>query len=338
MKLSHLLAVALPTVALSANLPHAVPTSKREAASCSKRGDRPQAIRILEHALPTAQQTHEVLYDPQTHSVLVTQMEEGRLVKLGIDKATGELTNPVESTLLDVPHRDKEGKPFIGLHGLALSKMFPGHAWATLQYVNTIVLIDIATLSVKASFPCPQTLADGETSIGGPHSVTEKLGHIYVTMKGGASCHGLPDEGSSVEEATAHGVWRVAIDEATSAPVDEGHVFMVAATPPMCAVDYKGDCWVVADGHPSVACIPFDATPSADDMTGSGARFGEPPIPDDDEELRAKVRPIFDAVDTDGSGACSVDEVAAISTQVRAAAGLNPWQPAATHAPLAPCR
>ena len=43
------------------------------------------------------------------------------------------------------------------------------------------LLIDIATLSVKASFPCPQTLADGETSIGGPHSVTEKLGHIFAS-------------------------------------------------------------------------------------------------------------------------------------------------------------
>lgn len=308
-----LLVSALPILfAAQIPPPHVIPASTREPTSCCKKGQRAKAVRVLEHALPIAQQTHEVIYDPHTHAVLVTQMEEGRLVKLTIDEKSGELSSEVQSTLLDVPHRDKDGNPFVGLHGLALSEKFPGHVWCTLQYVNTIVLVDIATLAVAASFACPQTLADGVSTIGGPHSLVEKRGHLYVTMKGGASCHGPPEAGNGVEEATAHGIWRVALGE-DGQPRDAGHVFMVAATPPMCAVDEQGDCWVVADAHPSVGFIPFSATPSAEDLTGSGGKLGEPPVPESDEALRAKAKPVFDAVDTDGSGTVSIDEVLAMS-------------------------
>ena len=57
-------------------------------------------------------------FDPVTNSVLVTQMEEGRLLRFHIDDITGELDNPCESTVLDVPHRDKEGKPFMAYIGV----------------------------------------------------------------------------------------------------------------------------------------------------------------------------------------------------------------------------
>ena len=308
----------LQALALVLSLPAAptiVPTSTPEKPSCCKKGDRPQAVRVLEHGLPPAAQTHEVIFDPVTNSVLVTQMEEGRLLRFHIDDITGELDNPCESTVLDVPHRDKEGKPFIGLHGLSLSDKFPGHAWATLQYVNLIVLVDIKTLAIKSSFPCPQTLADGETTIGGPHSVCEKKGHIYVTMKGGATCHGPPEESENgVEEATAHGVWRVAIND-EGGVVDDGYVFMVAATPPMCAVDEQGDCWVVADAHPTVACIPFNAKSSADDLTGSGDSLGIE-VDITDEDLRAKVKPVFEAADLDGSGLLNYVEMVSLCSSL----------------------
>ena len=253
---------------------HRADINSREAFMLQK--GRPSAGRTRVRArLATAHKRAKSSSTRSTNNVLSsTQMEEGRLLRFHIDDITGELDNPCESTVLDVPHRDKEGKPFIGLHGLSLSEKFPGHAWATLQYVNLIVLVDIKTLAIKSSFPCPQTLADGETTIGGPHSVCEKKGHIYVTMKGGATCHGPPEESENgVEEATAHGVWRVAIND-EGGVVDDGYVFMVAATPPMCAVDEQGDCWVVADAHPTVACIPFNAKSSADDLTGSGDSLG----------------------------------------------------------------
>ena len=54
------------------------------------------------HALPEAQQTHEVLYDPHTQYALISQMEEGRLLRCRIDPQTGEMANPIESVVLGV--------------------------------------------------------------------------------------------------------------------------------------------------------------------------------------------------------------------------------------------
>ena len=252
----------------------ASPTARREPSCCFETGDRKVACRVLEHALPQAEQTHEVIYDPHTHSVLISQMEEGRLLRVPVDEETGELGNPVEAVVIgeaEGREPDSNEPPLIGLHGLALSELFPGHVWVTLQYQNKICLVDVSSLEVVSSFACPRTLADGETAIGGPHSLVEKRGHLFVTMKGGASCHGPPDE-ASLEEATAHGVWRVPL--ATGVGVGggvagAGEVFQVPATPPMCAVDDDGTCWVVCDATPCVAKIPWEARAQPDDTTGS---------------------------------------------------------------------
>ena len=277
------------------------PTIERLDPSCNVRGDRPASARLLEHSLPAALQTHEVLYEPRTRTVLATQMEEGRLLRLAVDPATGELSrrstrvgdkaealspsgelgNPVESARFDTAPRPA-GKPFVGLHGLALSETYPGRVWVTLQYVNRVCLVDVASLSIVGSFACPATLADGATPIGGPHSLVEKRGHLFVCMKGGASCHGPPDP-AAAEDARACAVWRVALAApadaadaaaaaaAADAPLtrDAGDVFRVPATPPMCAVDDDGACWVVCDAFPALAYIPWRARPTADDTSGS---------------------------------------------------------------------
>ena len=101
------------------------PTIERLDPSCNVRGDRPASARLLEHSLPAALQTHEVLYEPRTRTVLATQMEEGRLLRLAVDPATGELSrrstrvgdkaealspsgelgNPVESARFDTAPR-----------------------------------------------------------------------------------------------------------------------------------------------------------------------------------------------------------------------------------------
>ena len=38
------------------------PTATRLAPFCNKKGSRPETVRVLEHGLPAADQTHEVLY------------------------------------------------------------------------------------------------------------------------------------------------------------------------------------------------------------------------------------------------------------------------------------
>ena len=78
--------------------------------------------------------------------------------------------------------------------------------------------------------PSTQTLEDGTTTIGGPHGLVEKRGHLFVAMKGGASCHGPPDP-DEVEEAAACAIWRVKVG-VDMTPADKGDVFQVPATPP----------------------------------------------------------------------------------------------------------
>ena len=125
-------------------------------------------VRVIEHALPPALQTHELCFIPSDSretagSVLLSQMEEGRLLKLALDPLTGELSTTIESATF-APEgtltSGRRGLPFVGLHGLSESSM-PGKVWVSLQYINEILLVDVETLAVERAIPCPRTLADG---------------------------------------------------------------------------------------------------------------------------------------------------------------------------------
>ena len=70
------------------------PTIERLDPSCNVRGDRPASARLLEHSLPAALQTHEVLYEPRTRTVLATQMEEGSRTVMVTDMATEPMAVP----------------------------------------------------------------------------------------------------------------------------------------------------------------------------------------------------------------------------------------------------
>ena len=45
---------------------------------------RAKTVRVVEHGLPDALQTHEILYDAPSAQLLITQMEEGRLLRIGV--------------------------------------------------------------------------------------------------------------------------------------------------------------------------------------------------------------------------------------------------------------
>lgn len=211
-------------------------------------------IRILEHGLPTALQTHELLVDNESSTILATQMEEGRLVRLKFDKETGDIFSAVESAVIGA---DDSDDPFVGMHGLCASKMFPGKTWVTLQYINKIVLIDMSTMEIEASVDCPKNM--GADIVGGPHSAIESHGRLHVCLKGGSSCHGTTGARSRelAEEATAHALWRVDLAGDGSAK-DGGTLFRVPPTPVICAIDSDGSCWVVTDESGSITKIPFD--------------------------------------------------------------------------------
>ena len=107
---------------------------------CMRSEGRP-LVRLLEHGLPQAVQTHEMIVDRDSQSVIATQMEEGRLVKLKYDDQ-GEIGcgaswvhMNLQSSLGKTPEQlNKDEPPFVGMHGLSESFLFPGRIWVTLQY------------------------------------------------------------------------------------------------------------------------------------------------------------------------------------------------------------
>lgn len=225
-------------------------------------------IRVVEHILPPALQTHELCFMPPNSSedagsVLITQMEEGRLLRVVVN-AEGSLSSVMDSATFEPEGSvtaSRGGLPFVGLHGLAPSSR-PGKAWVTLQYINEICLIDVHTLAVEVSISCPRNLEDGRGPIGGPHSVRESGGKLFVCMKGGASiCHG--DDPTDADQANTHALWRVSLtDDLTAA--DAGTVFEAPPTPVMCDVTADGDCWVACDATPTLFRVPADAMSTND--------------------------------------------------------------------------
>ena len=171
--------------------------------------------------------------------VLISQMEEGRLLRCDVGP-DGVLKAQFDTATFEPPSAaDGSGLPFVGLHGLACASA-PGKAWVTLQYLNQVCLIDVKTMKVEVSIKCPRSLADGRGPIGGPHCARECHGHLYVCMKGGASiCHASGEEAGMAQEAGAHALWRVALNERLE-PVDDGIVFETPPTPVMCDVTPEG--------------------------------------------------------------------------------------------------
>lgn len=215
--------------------------------ACMRHAGRP-LLRVLEHGLPQAKQTHEMIVHTGTKSVFATQMEEGRLVKLKYEE-TGKLNCEADWVLMDLAPASGDADPettppkpsngvtspkdderFVGAHGLSHSYLFPDKLWLTLQYINKICLVNAETLEVEATIDCPRTFED--EIVGGPHCVLEgKDGRLYICLKGGASCHGEVADIREAEEATTHAIFRVDINKETGEAIPGSQIlFPVAPT------------------------------------------------------------------------------------------------------------
>ncbi|EFJ30940.1 hypothetical protein SELMODRAFT_270650 [Selaginella moellendorffii] len=134
--------------------------------------------KVSEYALPATVQTHEVV-PIGDELLLITQQECNGIIKVTLDPATGSPTFASKFTL--------DGSTYQGAHGLRDSKAYPGYAWVTLQFDNSLLLIDpIATQQnmpprVEKRFRLPKPLR-------GPHVVIEDgSDYLWVTCKD--SCH-----------------------------------------------------------------------------------------------------------------------------------------------------
>ncbi|KAG0009783.1 hypothetical protein BGZ81_003171 [Podila clonocystis] len=132
--------------------------------------DHSFSTHIIENALPTAALTHDVLSIPHTNTLLVSQLSNSVLVKVQVNG--GQVTGLASFQI---------GSPTSRLHGLALSKRYPGKVWLTLQADNLLVLIDPKAHSLKAE---PTVIKEIKVPEGkGPHYVGEYEDNLWVSLQ-----------------------------------------------------------------------------------------------------------------------------------------------------------
>lgn len=132
---------------------------------------RGPTINIIENALPTAKQTHEVVSIPGKNTLLVSQMSNSVLVKAHVNKV-GRVTALAAFQI---------GSPTSQLHGLALSKRYPGKVWLTLQADNLLLLIDPRAHLLRSK---PKVLKVIKVPKGkGPHYVGEYGDDLWVSLQ-----------------------------------------------------------------------------------------------------------------------------------------------------------
>ena len=100
-----------------------------------------------------AKETHEVIFEPETNAIYVSQMTDSVLVKVDVDPATGLLKDEqtywhigeINNEFVYVNGERTNTKFHAGLHNVSLSSQ-PGCLWLSLQYANTLLLVDVLHL------------------------------------------------------------------------------------------------------------------------------------------------------------------------------------------------
>ena len=154
-----------------------------------------KTVVMHEVKLPLAEQTHEVCYDPVTNCIYASQMSSSVLVRIPINQTNGLLLDDADAWT--VGETNENGKGISGLHNVSLSPSNPGCLWLSLQFENTIVLVEGSTMNVLRVLHVPTSFKDEsgkDVRIGGPHCIREnpKTGDVWVALKGALSCHPIP--------------------------------------------------------------------------------------------------------------------------------------------------
>ena len=105
-----------------------------------------------------AQETHEVIFEPETMAIYVSQMTDSVLVKVEVDPATGLLKDEqtywhigeINNEFVYVDGERTNTTMHAGLHNVSLCYSRPGCLWLSLQYANTLLLVDVKNLENEA--------------------------------------------------------------------------------------------------------------------------------------------------------------------------------------------
>ncbi|KAG0285658.1 hypothetical protein BGZ97_007712 [Linnemannia gamsii] len=127
---------------------------------------------VIENPLPYAEQTHEVIRVPGTTVILISQMSNSVLLKATVND---------QGIIQDIG-AFQLGQSTSALHGLALSKEFPGHVWVTLQKDNKLVLLDPLVDSISSPPTVIQEIDVPAPGLG-PHYVGEYGEELWSTLQ-----------------------------------------------------------------------------------------------------------------------------------------------------------
>ncbi len=130
---------------------------------------------VTEYPLPASGQTHEIIAVPNSNMLLISQQPNSTLVKVALDPETGAPVRAVGHFV---------GTAVDGLHGLCNSQVYPGMAWATLQFTSQVVLIDPRAGNVDEA-PNILKAFTLPTAARGPHVVIEDGPNLWVSAKDG---------------------------------------------------------------------------------------------------------------------------------------------------------
>ena len=169
-----------------------------------------RAIRMKEIKLPRAKETHEICFEPVTRHLFVSQMVNSVLIRIPVGP-DGMLADDQDAWHVG-PVSETTGEGMSGLHNISLSPANPGCVWLSLQFTNTLLLLDAKTMAIRQILKCPQlhTRENGQVvRIGGPHCVREcgQTGDIVVALKGNVPCH--PGVAGSSKRGLAAAITRV---------------------------------------------------------------------------------------------------------------------------------
>ena len=149
-------------------------------------------VLFKEVRVPRADQTHEILFEPATRCVFVSQLTNSVLVRIPVAEG-GLLLDDQDAWRVGPVGADGE-TGLGGLHNLSLSTHHPGCIWVSLQLCNEVFLIEAATMKIRFMLKVPTMLVRPDKTavrIGGPHCVREcgQTGKIWVALKGSVGCH-----------------------------------------------------------------------------------------------------------------------------------------------------
>lgn len=232
---------------------------------------------IKEIKLPFSSETHEILYEPVTNSVFVSQMSNSVLVQIDLDE-NGILKNVDKCWTI--------AKESSGLHNLSLSYKYPGCVWASLQFNNKIILFDAKTKKIIYDLITPDIYIDSDKKcfIGGPHCIREckNTGILWVALKGNIGC--CPDveiskkkkdvlrkccnlsdirksmEIENISIPDGYAIWKInpELFDKTIENGYGGNLFDCLPSPPMMTIDTNSNCWVSLDCSSVIMKITID--------------------------------------------------------------------------------